>query len=71
MTHKLLGVPLTVWGLQLIYVAIGLVIFAVLLRILDKKTSQLAFQIIYVVAMVIINVIWRVALRKLKPEWWS
>lgn len=69
MTHKLLGIPLIVWGLQLLYVAIALLIFVVLIKTLDNHASRLLIQILYVVVMLIINIAWRLAIRKLKPEW--
>jgi hypothetical protein len=67
--HKLLGTPLIIWGLQLLYVALALLLFAVLLKALDKRTSHLHVQIVYVIGMVIINIIWRIAIKKLVPEW--
>jgi hypothetical protein len=75
MTHflkyKLLGMPLILWGLQLLYVAaaLSLIAFAVLLTGLNKKTSHLPIQILLVIVIIVINIIWRVAIRKRKPEW--
>ena len=67
--YKLLNLPLIIWGLQLLYVAIALVLFVVLLRVLDKKASHLLIQIVYVVVILILNIIWRVAVRKIEPGW--
>jgi uncharacterized membrane protein (DUF373 family) len=67
MKHQLLGIPLIVSGLQLLNVAFALLLFA-LLHVLHAETSHLRVQIVYVIVMGIINVIWRVAIRKKKPE---
>jgi hypothetical protein len=69
--HKLLGVPLIIWVLQLLYVtaALGIGILIVLLTGLDNHSSHLLFQILFVLVTVIINIIWRVRIKKLKPEW--
>jgi uncharacterized membrane protein YqjE len=65
--YKLLGIPILVWGLQLLYVAVALVILAILVAIVNRNTStQTPARIIaipYVVVMVIIDVIWRLAIR--------
>ena len=67
--YKLIGVPIFIWGLQLLYVAIALVLLIVLLRVLNKKSSHLLVQILYVIAMIIINIIWRIAIKKMMPGW--
>jgi hypothetical protein len=75
MTHflkyKILGVLLAVWRLQLLYVAsaLTLIVCVVLLTGLNQKSSHLPIQILFVIVVVVINVIWRVAIRKRKPEW--
>jgi uncharacterized membrane protein YqjE len=64
--YQLLGVPIVVWGLQLSYVAVALAGLVILLAIVDKNASTQAparIIIVYVVVMVIINVIWRLAIR--------
>jgi hypothetical protein len=68
--HKLLRVPLIIWVLQLLYVAaaLGIGILIVLLTGLDNHSSHLLFQIVFVLVIVIINIIWRVRIKKLKPE---
>jgi hypothetical protein len=65
---KLLSVPLVIWGLQLLYVALALIIF-IYLRSVLSVASQLSFQIGYVLAMLLIDVVWRIAIRKKKPDW--
>lgn len=67
--HKLLSIPLVIWGLQLLYVALALGLFAVIWSKSNGRGSHLRFQIIYVLVMLIINIIWRVAIKKLKPGW--
>jgi hypothetical protein len=67
--HKLLGVPAFVWGLQLLYVALALGLFAILSAKFGNRASRLPFQIAYVVVMIVINIIWRIALKKAKPGW--
>ena len=67
MAHRILGISLTLWGLQLLYVALALLLFA-LLHVLGAKTSNLLVQVVYVITVVIINITWRVGIRKKKPE---
>ena len=59
--YKLLNVPLVVWGLQLLYVALALGIFMV---VLNGRKPSLAIQLAYVLAMIVINVAWRVAISR-------
>lgn len=65
--YRLLGIPIIVWGLQLLYVAVALAILAILVVIVNRNTStQTPARIIasvYVVLMVLIDVIWRLATR--------
>jgi hypothetical protein len=68
MTHKFLGIPSAIWGLQLLYVALALGLFAVI-SAKYKQAHQLSFQVSYVLIMIVINIIWRVAIKKLKPGW--
>jgi len=68
--YKLLGIPIIIWGLQLLYVAIALALFIVLLNVLNKKASHLLVQILYVLVMLIINIIWRLAIKKIMPGWY-
>ena len=69
--YKLLGIPIIIWVLQLLYVAaaLGIGILIVFLAGLDNQSSHLLFQIIFVLVMVVINIIWRVAIKKIKPGW--
>jgi hypothetical protein len=69
--YKILGIPIVIWGLQLLYVVIALALFIVLLKVLNKETSHLQAQILYVIVMIIVNIIWRLAIKKIKlrPLW--
>ena len=69
--YHLLNTPLIIWGLQLLYVALALGLFAVLLKVSGNRFPRLPAQIGYVVAMIVINIIWRMAIRRLKPDWWT
>ncbi|MEO6761244.1 MAG: hypothetical protein ABI220_02590 [Candidatus Saccharimonadales bacterium] len=69
MTHKLLNVPLIVWGLQLLYVAIALTVLVVLMKLLHKSSTSTKFIVIYVVIVIIVNIIWRIAIKRFKPGW--
>lgn len=68
-THKLLGIPLIIWILQLWYVAFALGLFAAISIKFHQQIHQLAFQFFYVLIMVTINVTWRVNIKKPKPGW--
>jgi hypothetical protein len=71
--YKLLGLPIIIWGFQLLYVAVALVVLVILLATVNKNTStQTPVKIIaiaYIVVMVIINVIWRLAIKKRLSGW--
>ena len=69
MKRKLLGIPLIVWILQFIYVAVALAILIVLLATLNHQTHRLLIQALYVAAMLVIDIAWRIAIKKKKPEW--
>jgi hypothetical protein len=60
MRYKLLGIPLFVWGLQLLYVAVALLILLFLLTIYKK---DLTFQVVSVLIVIVINIIWRLAIK--------
>jgi hypothetical protein len=66
---KLLGAPLLIWGLQLLYVAMALILFVVLRKALDKNSSHFLVQSLYVIVMLIINIVWRLAIRNIMPAW--
>ena len=57
----LLNIPIAVWLLQVLYVLLGLSILAVLFV---KKGSMHKLQL-YLLAMVIVNIAWRLAIRQL------
>jgi uncharacterized membrane protein YqjE len=71
--YQLLGIPIIIWGFQLLYVAVALVVLAILVAIVNKHASTQApariIAIVYVVVMVIINVIWRLAIKKRLQGW--
>jgi hypothetical protein len=66
---KLLSVPAFIWILQVVYVAAALGLLAVISTKLHKQTHQLPFQVGYVLLMIIVNIAWRIAIKKLKPGW--
>lgn len=71
--YKLLGLPLLVWGLQLLYVAavLGLLVAIVLVTKLNQKPihTRLLVVIPYIVAMIAIDIVWRIAIKKHLPGW--
>lgn len=69
--YKLLGIPIIIWVLQLLYVAIALGIAFVIVFAAgwNRQSSHLIFQILYVIAMLAINIFWRIKIKQLKPEW--
>lgn len=56
--HNLLGVPLITWGLQLLYVASALVVLAMMAH---KHKPSVSFVVLYVLVMVAVNIVWRLA----------
>jgi hypothetical protein len=68
--YKLLNIPILVWGLQLLYVAIALTLLFFLTKHLNKELSRWLFIALYIIAMIIIDVIWRVSIKKLIPGWY-
>jgi hypothetical protein len=71
--YKLLGVPLLVWGLQLLYVALllGLLVVLVLATNLNNRSlsTKLIVVIPYIVAMIAIDITWRIAIKKHLQGW--
>jgi hypothetical protein len=70
--HKPLGISMIVWALQLLYVAAALavgVLIVFLTGMEDDQSSHLLFQIVFVLAMLLVNIAWRVRIKKSKPEW--
>jgi len=63
--RKLLGVPIIIWGLQILYVAavLGIGILIVSLTGIDNHASHLLFQILFVLVIVMINIIWRIRIK--------
>lgn len=66
---KLLGVPTFIWGLQILYVAVALGLLAVLSAKLNGRVSRLSAQILYVLVMLAVNILWRTAIKKMRPGW--
>lgn len=66
--RKLLTIPLIIWVLQLLYVAFALGLYAVL-AIFTNQVHRSLFQLIYALVMVSINIYWRIAVTKKRPEW--
>lgn len=56
-----LGIPHVVWILQLVYVCLALVV----LYFMYPKFNQKADIVLFILVMVAVNVIWRLAIRKL------
>ena len=69
LTYKLIGVPIVVWGLQLLYVAVALVLLMVLVHALNRQGSHLPVVIPYVLVMIVLNVVWRLAVERMMPDW--
>ncbi len=64
LARRLLGVPVIVWALQLLYVALALGLLAILTATVGGRVTRLPFQLAYVAVMIIVNIVWRLALRK-------
>ena len=69
--YKLLGIPIIIWVFQVLYVALalGIAIVIVFAAGWNKQSSHMIFQILYVIAMLAINIFWRVKIKTLKPGW--
>lgn len=68
--YNFLGLPILIWVLQLIYVAVALGVYVILLATLFKDAApQAAIQIAFVLIILIINVIWRIALQRMMSGW--
>jgi membrane protein DedA with SNARE-associated domain len=65
--HTLLGIPAIIWVLQLLYVALalGLLIF------FHSSFNTRSSQALYVLVMLMIDIAWRVTIKKKKPEWFA
>lgn len=68
-----LGIPTIVWALQIGYVVAALSLYVILLLTLHlnsaNSTNRIIFNISYVIVMIVINIIWRQAIRLKYPEW--
>jgi hypothetical protein len=67
--HSYLGIPAIIWILQFLYVAIALGMFALISAKYSDTAHRLPFQIGYVMLMIAVNIIWRVAIRRFRPGW--
>ncbi len=67
LTNKFLSIPIIVWVAQLFYVVVALLLYVILLWIIN--TGSILINVAYVVLMLIINIIWRIAIMKKHPEW--
>jgi hypothetical protein len=61
LSSTFLSIPIVVWVLQLVYIAVSLSILYVIYPKINKKI----FIVYYVLAMIIIDVIWRLAIRNI------
>lgn len=57
--NTLLGIPLAIWVLQILYVALALLILFVLYTKTDKKINIAT----YVIVIITIDIIWRLAIK--------
>lgn len=67
--HRLFGVSLLIWALQLLYVVMALGLLLVILKLLNHQPFHSQFRIVYVLIMLAINIMWRVVVKKKRPEW--
>ena len=58
--NTLLGIPIYTWVLQLLYVALALAILVVFVSVHKRTTWEI---VLFVVIMIIIDIIWRLAIR--------
>ncbi len=63
--YKLLKIPIIVWVLQLLYVAVCLAIFFVIV----KTTAQIGIRVAFIAIVVIVNIMWRLAIQRKLPGW--
>ena len=65
LNHTFLSIPVCTWILQLLYVAIALAILYLLRNTLHLKTDRVTWVLLlYIVIVIIINIIWRMAIKK-------
>ena len=65
--HKLLNVPVSIWIAQIIYVVVMLTILFVIVSIFgsNNKFNVRVFATWYIIAMIIVNIIWCVIVSRL------
>lgn len=56
----LLGIPVYVWILQFLYVAVALLILFAFVSVHERTILQI---VLFVVVMIIVDVIWRIAIK--------
>lgn len=58
--NTLLGIPVYIWILQLLYVAVALSILAAFATVHKRTTLEI---VLFVVGIIIVDIIWRLAIR--------
>lgn len=58
--QSLLGIPIYVWILQLLYVAVALLILVAFVTVHKRTTLEI---VLFVVVMLVVDVIWRIAIK--------
>ena len=56
----MLGIPVYVWILQLLYVALALAILSVFATVHKRTTFEI---VLFVIGMIVVDIAWRVAIR--------
>lgn len=69
--RDVLGIPAIIWLLQLGYVVLALGLLALLSLKLHHQVHQPTFQVGYVLIMIAVNIVWRVAIRRRKAAWFQ
>ncbi len=60
LNHTILNVPLYTWILQLLYVAVALLILFTFATVHKRTTLEI---VLFVVGIIIVDVIWRLAIK--------
>jgi len=63
--RNLLGIPVIVWVFQLLYVALAIGLLIALKAAFNNQAPQILIQVLYVIAIIIINVVWRLVLKRI------
>lgn len=58
--HTLLGIPIYVWILQLLYVALALSILSIFATIHKRSTLEI---ILFVAVVIVVDIMWRLAIK--------